>query len=422
MSSDHPSVAHLDMDAFFASVELRLRPALRGTPLVIAHDGPRSVVSTASYRARTFGIGSAMPLGEAKSLCPTLTMVSPRMEAYHRCSEIVMRILSEHSEVLEIVGVDEAFMQIPCEHRGDGVTAWANTVRGAIYTELGLPSSIGIGNTKLIAKIGSGKAKPNGVFICEEASSLDLIDAVGLRRLPGIGPATYARLVELGISTPAELRASSTQQLERALGKSASRSLIALAANSDTSPVEPRGRTQQIGTETTFDHDLQPFALESPLAQLISRAHHRLLADGRAAGSVVVKLRFGDGETISRARHLGAATQDFGTLLDAATERLAATSARRPVRLLGVSLGSLSDASQDPLPGLLAPVTPESAPTEPGLLDTAHWGMSVLHDTLGYGKVVGLDGTVVAVLLGQDVLPRLFDVSHLAETPRDLTI
>jgi DNA polymerase-4 len=341
------TIAHLDMDAFYASVELRRRPELRGLPLVVAGSGPRAVVTTASYEARAaHGIGSAMPLARARRLCPELVVIPPDFDAYRAASRQVMGILSTQLDRIEVVGLDEAYLDLTGLLAPNAAMA---RVRAEIARATGLTCSIGRGPNKLLAKIASGLRKPGGtVTLTREDAARRFADA-SPRLIPGIGPKTVERLEALGIATVAELRRQPAARLQATFGERHGADLLRRAHFEDDSPVEPVRETKSQSSETTFDYDLadrprQQAALAALAADLCGRLARRELR-GR---NVAIKVRLDDWTTVTRARTIPRATCDPAVVGRIAGELLDEYDPARPVRLLGVRVAGFETPAGDP--------------------------------------------------------------------------
>jgi DNA polymerase-4 len=341
-------IAHLDMDAFYASVELRRRPELRGRPMVVAGSGPRAVVTTASYEARAaYGIGSAMPLARARRLCPDLAVVAPDFDTYRGVSAQVMDVVRSQIDRVEVVGLDEVYADLTGLMSPNAAMARVRAEIGARTG--GLTCSIGRGPNKLLAKIASGLRKPGGtVALTREDAARRFADA-SPRLIPGIGPKTVERLQAMGIATIADLRSQPPGRLEAGFGPRHGADLVRRAHFEDDSPVEPVRETKSQSSETTFDHDVgdrprQLAALEALAADLCGRLERKHLR-GR---NVAIKVRLDDWTTVTRARTLPEATCDPVLVGRIAAELLDQYDPPRPVRLLGVRVAAFES---DPAPG-----------------------------------------------------------------------
>lgn len=346
-------IMHVDLDAFFASVEQRDDPTLRGLPVAVGATNGRGVVAAASYEARRFGVRSAMPMAEALRRCPDLVVRSPRFDAYQEASRAVRTIFDAVTPLVEPISLDEAFLDIAGASPGDErVGDLAEAIRRDIAAEVGLTASCGVGTTKLIAKIASDVAKPDGVHIVRPADERAFLDPLPVERIWGVGPATLNRLHALGVRTVAQLAALPEDALVSALGTAHGAHLAAMARNDDPRPVVPDQEAKSIGHETTLSHDIRDRSdAERILRRLVDDVATRLRASGQSARTVQIKVRYGDFRTITRAHTMAHGTDVTGVLQAAAVQLLAAVEISGGVRLLGVSVSHLeSTAVQDALP------------------------------------------------------------------------
>ena len=338
------SILHVDMDAFFVEVERLRRPELRGRPVVVGGTGPRAVVAAASYEAREFNVGSAMPMVEARRRCPRAIVVPPDHRAYGAASRQIFDILRAFTPQVEGLSVDEAFLDI------DGLRLHYHTpadigeaIRSRIRNHLGLPASVGGGANKLVAKLASENAKPDGLLIVPSGSELDFLHPLPVRRLWGVGEATFAALEGLDVATVGDLAAVPPATLEHRLGRSLGRHLWNLAHGVDDRAVVPGGEAKSISVEQTYDEDLSDDAeLERALLRHCDRLSARLNAAGLAGRTVTLKLRFGDFTTITRSTTVPEPVDNTPDLWDLA-KRLVAKVERsdRGVRLLGIGASTL---------------------------------------------------------------------------------
>ncbi|NMH99400.1 DNA polymerase IV, partial [Pseudonocardia sp. K10HN5] len=337
---------HLDMDAFFASVEQLTRPTLADRPVLVGGTGPRGVVAGASYQARVFGARSAMPMAQARRRCPQAVVLPPRFALYKSISEQVMAVLAEAAPVLEPVSLDEAFLEPPALAGVDGpaVTAFGTALRAAVRERTGLPASVGAGPGKQLAKIASELAKPDGLRVITPEEQQAVLDPLPVRALWGVGPVAEATLHKLGVTTIGRLAAMDLREVTGLLGTAVGAELHRLARGIDDRPVAPRGAAKQISAETTFDTDLTAMAeVHTAVARMTEAAHRRLVVDGRAARTVTVKARSADFTTASRSETTAVASTDLATLT-AVAQRLARSAVPEGgVRLIGVSLSGLGD-------------------------------------------------------------------------------
>ncbi len=344
------SVMHVDADSFFASVETRHKPSLARTPVLVGGTGPRGVVATANYEARAFGCRSAMPMSQARVLCPTATVLTPRFAAYAAHSRLIMDTLRQLSPLVQPVSLDEAFVDLAAgPFAADPVTA-ADLARRLVYNRSGLVVSVGLGRSKLIAKLASDADKPHGFTVVpgEDEDAFLMPKPVGA--LWGVGPATEATLRTLGIRTVADLRAAAREDLVRVLGDAAGWNLYRLARGDDPRPVVVEREAKSVGAERTFAQDLLRWELPGALDDVLARALRRLGRHGGGARTVTVKVRLADFTTLTRSVTLAHPTAEADQLRDAATAALTTADPVEPVRLLGVSLSGLTHWAQLRLP------------------------------------------------------------------------
>lgn len=340
-------VLHLDMDAFYASVEQLTRPTLADRPVLVGGAGARGVVAGASYQARVFGARSAMPMAQARRACPHATVLPPRFELYKSLSTIVMTVLGEAAPVLEPVSLDEAFLEPPSLAGADAaeVTAFGTALRAAVRERTGLPASVGAGSGKQLAKIASELAKPDGLRVVAPEDERTVLDPLPVRSLWGIGPVSEAALHRLGVTTIGQFAAMDGREVGGVLGSAVGAELHRLARGIDDRPVAPRGAAKQVSAETTFETDLTTMTdVHAAVARMAEAAHRRLVASGRAARTVTVKARTADFATSSRSETTAYPSTDLGTLT-AVAQRLARTAVGEGgIRLIGVSLSGLDDS------------------------------------------------------------------------------
>ncbi|MFD1813025.1 DNA polymerase IV [Rhodococcus gannanensis] len=402
------------MDAFFASVEQLTRPTLRGRPVLVGGLGGRGVVAGASYEARAFGAGSAMPMHQARRLVgPGAVVLPPRGALYSAVSKSVFDVLRTRVPVLEMLSLDEAFGEPPelVGADADAVRDHAEGLRSLIRAETGLVASIGAGSGKQVAKIASGLAKPDGVRVVTVDEQAELFEALPVRKLWGIGPVAESKLRRLGIETIGQFAATSESEVVTLLGGTVGPGLHRLAKGFDDRPVAERADAKQISAETTFAEDLVTMdQLRAAVEQCGGHAHRRLEKDGRAARTVVVKLKKSDMTIVTRSATLPYATTDLQTLIATARRQLIDPRELGAVRLVGVSYGGLTATAQgslfpdldqgddfaaDDTPPAAVPEPGRSAPAQPG----ARWrpGQDVHHDEHGHGWVQGCGHGVVTV-------------------------
>jgi DNA polymerase-4 len=336
------SVAHLDMDAFYVSVELRRRPELRGLPVIVAGTGPRSVVTTASYEARRFGVGSAMPAARARRLCPQGVYLPPDTAYYREASAEVMSIVRAHVEAVEVIGLDEAYLELtglPAPRAG------MRRLAGEIERVTGLGCSIGIGPSKLVAKVASDAEKPRGFVVLSREEACRRFGAARCGLVPGIGPKTAERLRACGIDTLSRLASAAPGELAGHFGRRFGAELQRRARFEDDSPVTQQRKVVSESRETTFDHDIADLhQLEVILDGLVGRLCAGLVEQGRRGRTIGIKIRLDDFSTHTRARTLPQAVSDGGRVGAVALELLRRFAPPRPVRLIGVRVAGLESA------------------------------------------------------------------------------
>lgn len=294
-------IIHIDMDAFYASVEQRDDPALRGRPVVVAWRGARSVVCAASYEARRFGVRSAMPALRAERLCPQAVFVPPDFNRYRAVSRQVRKILLHYTALVEPLSLDEAYLDVsqPLPGRPASATATAQQIRAEIRAATALTASAGVAPNKFLAKLASDWNKPDGLFVIRPRDALDLLAPLPVGRLHGVGKVTEQRLRSLGLNTVADLRQLGVQQLEQRFGRWGTR-LHELAHGIDHSPVQPDRPTRSVSCEDTFAEDLPLSALPPLLHPLAERAWRAAKAVPGPARTVVLKLKTADFRSLSR--------------------------------------------------------------------------------------------------------------------------
>ena len=347
------SILHIDMDAFYVSVEMVRRPELRGSPVVVGGTGRRGVVAAASYEARFYGVHSAMPSAQAQRLCPHAVFLAGDHDLYAEVSQRVMAVFRDVTPLVEPLSLDEAFLDVTGALRSQGSARHiAQQIRKRIYDSEGLTCTVGIAPNKFLAKLGSGHAKPqasaegpvfgSGVFEIEPGQELDFLSPLPVRKLWGVGPATAKRLTSLGVETVGELRAFPEQRLVSALGRANGRHLHALAHAVDDRAVEPDRGTKSISHEETFAHDIMDRdALDVELVRQSDAVALRLRRSDLAARTVQLKVRFGDFSTISRRRTADQPFTSSATVLSLARSLFADVDITQGVRLLGVGVANL---------------------------------------------------------------------------------
>ncbi|MBD3941510.1 DNA polymerase IV [Microbacterium sp. NEAU-LLC] len=331
-------ILHVDMDAFYASVEQLDDPSLRGKAIIIGAPESRSVVSSASYEARRFGVRSAMPVGQALRLCPHAIVVQPHFERYLEMSAQVMRVFREVTPLVEPLSIDEAFLDVRGARRLWGSPGEiARMLRARVLDETGLTCSIGVAATKHVAKMASTISKPDGLLIIAEADTAAFLAPRSVRALWGVGPKTSEALEGRGIHTIADVLDTPREVLDRALGPAMGERVWHLARGIDAREVDTTRVEKSIGHEETFHEDIgDATILRSELRRLADRVGARLRGNGWEASTVAIKVRFADFTTISRSQTLPEPTAVGQRIGDAAHELFASIDRSLPIRLIGV--------------------------------------------------------------------------------------
>jgi len=403
-------VLHLDMDAFFASVEQLTRPTLRGRPVLVGGLGGRGVVAGASYEARVFGARSAMPMHQARRLIGvTAVVLPPRGVVYGVASRRVFDTVRGVVPVVEQLSFDEGFAEPPelVGASAADVEAFCEGLRRRVKEETGLVASVGAGSGKQIAKIASGLAKPDGVRVVGRAEERTLLGGLPVRRLWGIGPVAEEKLHRLGIETIGQLAALTDAEAANILGATVGPALHRLARGIDDRPVAERAEAKQISSESTFAVDLTSLQqLQEAISPIAEHAHQRLLRDGRGARTVTVKLKKSDMSTLTRSATLPYATTEAGALTAVARRLLLDPREVGPIRLVGVGFSGLSDVRQESLFPDLELAEPETGSVQTAteamfapVPEDAPWrvGDDIAHPDLGHGWVQGAGHGVVTV-------------------------
>lgn len=393
------------MDAFFASVEQASKPSLRGKAVVVGGLGPRGVVATASYEARVFGVHSAMPMGQARRLAPNAAYLVPRFMLYKSISERVMELLRALSPLVEPLSLDEAFVDLEA-----GGVAWDEPsarlagvkLRADIRAVTGLTGSVGLAASKMLAKIASEEAKPDGLVVIEPGTERAMLGPMSVRTLPGVGPATGDHLRRAGITTVEEIVEAGEDELVRLLGKAHGHGLYAMALARDDRPVVAERETKSVSVEDTYDvdiHDRTRVGLE--VQRLAERCVRRLRGAGLSGRTIVLKVRRYDFSTLTRSETLRGPTDDPAVIREAAGRLLDSVDTTGGVRLLGVGVSGLADYTQEDLFAQAAgeravaerPVEEHAAAAaeeQPSLAER-RWpaGHDVRHAEFGHGWVQG---------------------------------
>ncbi len=349
MESFEEPILHVDMDAFFVEVERLRRPELRGAPVLVGGAGPRGVVAAASYEARRFGAGSAMPASQARRLCPQAVWITPDHAEYGRVSRLVFDVLRSFTPLVEGLSIDEAFLDVSGLRRHYPAPAdVAAAVRARLRGELGLPASVGAASTKFMAKLASEAAKPDGLLVIPSGTELEFLHPLPVGALWGVGEATQRAVAALGVATVGDLARLPVEVLERRLGGAAGRHLHDLAWNRDPRPVDTAGEPKSISVEETYATDLTTAEeVDAEVFAHCERLARRLRAAGVGARTVQLKVRFTDFTTVTRSLTVDAPVDLTADLAVAARALLARVPAGRPVRLLGVGGAQLVPA-RDP--------------------------------------------------------------------------
>ncbi|MGW4145280.1 DNA polymerase IV [Streptomyces albogriseolus] len=400
-----PTILHLDMDAFYASVEQASKPSLRGKAVIVGGLGPRGVVATASYEARVLGVHSAMPMSQARRLAPNAAYLVPRFALYRSISDQVMALLRALSPLVEPLSLDEAFVDLEA-----GGTAWdersarlaGTKLRADIRAVTGLTGSVGLAASKMLAKIASEEAKPDGLVVIEPGTERAMLEPMPVRTLPGVGPATGDHLRRAGIHTVGEIAEAGEDELVRLLGKAHGHALYAMALARDDRPVVAERETKSVSVEDTYDvdiHDRVRVGLE--VQRLADRCVRRLRGAGLSGRTIVLKVRRYDFSTLTRSETLRGPTDDPAVVREAAARLLDSVDTTGGVRLLGVGVSGLADYTQEDLfaqaaggAGVETPEgeEPETAPEpRPETPAERRWpaGHDVRHAEHGHGWVQG---------------------------------
>jgi DNA polymerase IV len=401
-----PTILHLDMDAFFASVEQASKPSLRGKAVVVGGLGPRGVVATASYEARVFGVHSAMPMGQARRLAPNAAYLVPRFGLYRSISEQVMGLLRGLSPLVEPLSLDEAFVDLEA-----GAVAWdaasaqlvGERLRADIRAVTGLSGSVGLAASKMLAKIASEQAKPDGLVLIEPGTERAMLGPMTVRTLPGVGPATGDHLRRAGITTVDEIAEAGEDELVRLLGKAHGHALYAMALAHDERPVVAEREAKSVSVEDTYDVDIHDrLRVGMEVQRLADRCVRRLRGAGLSGRTIVLKVRRYDFSTLTRSETLRGPTDDPAVVREAAARLLDSVDTTGGVRLLGVGVTGLADYTQEDLfaqaaagaegaPGSSAEEDVAEPVTEQEAVAERRWpaGHDVRHAQYGHGWVQG---------------------------------
>ncbi len=401
-------ILHVDMDAFYAAVEVRRDPALAGRPVLVGGAGGRGVVASASYEARAYGITSAMPMARALRLCPAAVVVSPDFAAYTAASAALREVLTSYTPLVEPLALDEAFLDVGGSVRLFGPPERIGAlIRGRIRAELDLVASVGVAPNKFLAKLCSSKAKPDGLLHLPADRVADFLAPLPVRDLWGVGEQTAARLERFAVRTVADLRAVPAGTLVRLVGPAAAGALTGLARGEDPRTVVPWEAPKGMSAEETFDRDVDdPAVLRTELLRLAERVARRLRATDAAARTVTLKLRYSSFQTITRSRTLALPADEATTLHAEAAALLDALRLERVrVRLLGLGVTNL---------------VPSGAARQLSLIADDRWGRLERAADLARGRFG--DGAVTrGALLDDDGPPRTADGGAVPEQWRGNT-
>jgi DNA polymerase-4 len=404
-----PTILHVDLDAFFAAVEQRDKPSLRGKPVVVGGVGGRGVVATASYEARAFGVHSAMSTAEARRRCPNAAFLSGRFHAYRAASRAVMELLRSVSPLVEPLSLDEAYVDLAAadlsDHSVAAVSAFARDLKERVHEVTGgLTGSIGIGTSKLIAKIASDLDKPDGLVVVAPGNERDLLRPMQVTVIPGVGPATAESLRRIGVHTVADLEEISQDELVRVLGRSHGLGLHQLARAEDDRSVVPEREAKSISVEDTYETDhVDRRLLQALIDRQAGKVTERLRKARLSGRTVTLKIRLHDFSTHSRSATLPGPTDDTRTVARVARNLLGDVDTSGGVRLLGVGVSGLADWIQDDLfadaDEAVEEVDEETESVLAVLSRRRAWapGMDVEHAVHGRGWVWGAGRGVVTV-------------------------
>jgi DNA polymerase-4 len=351
-----PTILHADLDAFYAAVEQRDKPSLAGKPVIVGGTGTRGVVATCSYEARVFGVHSAMSTMEARARVPYAAFLSPRFPAYHAASSIIMGLLRELSPLVEPLSLDEAYVDLEAgahdDLSDDGVRAIATTLKAAVHEATGLTVSVGAGCSKLTAKIASDLDKPDGLLVVTAEQERDILRSLAVTRIPGVGPATAARLRSIGVTSVAELADLEESEAVGLLGASHGRGLWCLAQGLDDRAVIAERDTKSVSVEDTFDSDIADLARLNQIAgTMAAKVVDRMRRAQLSGRTISLKTRLHDFTTLTRSATLPAPTDDPAVVARLARQLLRDIDVSGGLRLLGVGVSGLADWTQDDLFG-----------------------------------------------------------------------
>ncbi len=400
-----PTILHVDLDAFYASVEQRDKPSLRGKPVVVGGVGGRGVVATASYEARAFGVHSAMPTAEARRRCPNAAFLAGRFHAYRSTSAHVMALLRSITPLVEPLSLDEAYVDLAAAELPDTsvatMSAFARDLKDRVRDVTGgVTGSVGIGTSKLVAKIASDLDKPDGLVVVAPGLEQDLLRPLQVTVIPGVGPATAERLRRVGVHTVEDLERLTVEELVRLLGRAHGTGLHALARGHDDRAVEPEREAKSVSIEDTYDTDhVDRRLLEGLLDRQATKVAERLHRTKLSGRTVSIKVRLHDFSTHTRATTLTQPTDDGRLISRVARRLLAELDTSGGVRLLGVGVSGLADWVQEDLFGDedTEEDASEELPAPPAAPQRWVPGLDVEHAVHGRGWVWGSGRGVVTV-------------------------
>ncbi|MDD2197511.1 MAG: DNA polymerase IV [Bacteroidales bacterium] len=337
-------IIHIDMDAFFASIEQRDNPELRGKPVAVGHGSDRGVVAAASYEARKFGVYSAMPSVVAKRKCPNLIFVPPRFHVYKDVSAILMSIFREYTNLVEPLSIDEAFLDVTTNKRGiQSATLIAREIKNRVVEATGLTASAGISINKFLAKIASDQRKPDGLFVIKPNAVLSFIETLPVEKFYGVGPRTSQKMHELGLFYGKDIREADLQLLIRCFGKVGS-FFHQVAHGIDQRPVVPHRVRKSVGIENTFLHDLEDKEqMLKALSELEEELWPRIVRHGRFGRTITLKVKFSDFEQITRSQSFLHPITERATIHGLVIELLKIANPTKKVRLLGITMSNFED-------------------------------------------------------------------------------
>jgi len=383
------TILHLDLDAFYASVEQLDQPMLRGRPVIVGGTANRGVVCAASYEARRFGVRSAMPTARARRLCPEGVFLPPRFERYGEFSSRVFAIYRRYTPLVEPLALDEAFLDVTRSralHGGGGDIARA--IKSAVREECGLAVSAGVAEVKLAAKIACDLGKPDGLVVVPPGGVEDFLAPLPVSRLWGVGAVTEAALQKVGVERIGDLVRLSQGSLAKAVGAAHARDLRAFARGEDPREVVPDEEAHSVGAEDTFDRDLASrAALEPELLAQATRVARRLREAGLRGRVVTLKVKYADFSLVTRRTTLGEPTDDHRAIYRAALAQLERVDLSRPVRLTGVSVSGFPGAGPPGQLGLFATPSGEERPPEDARRRALNTALDAIAEKYGDGAV-----------------------------------